>query len=108
MVWEIEKKDATSYKSYSLKRRLQNRYPSLQFVVPKNPNESDIVFAKDLTAETLYTEDRASIDEPSDTDLSTTDTDSEDDTFTISRTSGHHSSNLRDRYVSYNVTTVMF
>ena len=76
VVAEVEKVDASSYKTNSLKGRLQSTYPSLRFARPKNPNESDIVYAKQLSAETLFANSRASVDGPSGTDTST---DSEED-----------------------------
>lgn len=45
IVAEVEKVDASSYKTNSLKGRLQSTYPCLRFARPKNPNESDIVYA---------------------------------------------------------------
>ena len=89
IVAEVEKVDASCYKTNSLKSRLQSTYPCLRFATPKNPNESDIVYAKQLSAETLFASSRASVDGPSGTDTST---DSEEDEgFALPRRSASES-----------------
>eukprot|EP00057_Strongylocentrotus_purpuratus_P028770 XP_011683244.1 PREDICTED: uncharacterized protein LOC105447183 [Strongylocentrotus purpuratus] len=96
-VRDVEGKDIASYKSYNLKRRLQNLYPSLRFVQPKNRNESEIVFVNDLSTESLFSDDRACIDEPS--DRFDTDTDSEEDSYFLP-TARDSEPYLRERYTS--------
>ena len=97
VVAEVEKVDASSYKTNSLKGRLQSTYPSLRFARPKNPNESDIVYAKQLSAETLFANSRASVDGPSGTDTST---DSEEDEGFVLQRSRATGSTLTELYNS--------
>ena len=47
-VARVENLDASSYKTYRLKRRLKNTFPQLVFHSPKARSRSDIVFAKCL------------------------------------------------------------
>ena len=47
-VRDIESEDASNYRSYRLKERLQDRYPQLVFHTPKVRNKSEIVYAEDL------------------------------------------------------------
>ncbi|XP_038062706.1 uncharacterized protein LOC119733191 [Patiria miniata] len=72
--------DITSYKTTSLKRRLQLTFPQLCFHRPKDRRQSEIVFVDDIPVDTLV-EDRQLLKEalhsPSTTDTDTTDLDSE-------------------------------
>lgn len=47
-VRDIENEDATNYRTYRLKERLQERYPQLVFYTPKVRNKSEIIYVEDL------------------------------------------------------------
>ena len=47
-VRDIENEDATNYRTYRLKERLQDRYPQLVFRTPKVRNKSEILYVEDL------------------------------------------------------------
>ena len=69
-VARVENLDASSYKTYRLKRRLKNTFPQLVLHSPKARSRSDIVFAKCLdtgkVAETFMLQEQLS--EASDTE----------------------------------------
>ena len=92
-VASVENLDASSYKTFRLKRRLQNTFPQLVFHSPKARSRSEIVFAKCLdtgkVAETFMLQEQ----------LSET-SDSEDETENRNATAANHRSSLKEMYFS--------
>ncbi|XP_071810813.1 uncharacterized protein [Apostichopus japonicus] len=74
MVKKVQDVDASSYRTFKLKKRLQRCYPHLQFIKPNKRNDSEIVLsrlleAKDIAEEALTYEDgNLSLSEPSQDD----------------------------------------
>lgn len=82
-VSDVEQKDASGYKTWSLKQRIKRQYPQVCFVKPKRQYESEFVFADTLTAQDLVEESQQSDGDTTDTDTSSetdTDTPTGDDT----------------------------
>ena len=99
-VARVENLDASSYKTYRLKRRLKNTFPQLVFHSPKARSRSDIVFAKCLdtgkVAETFMLQEQLS--EASDTEE---EEENEDRNETErNATSANHRSSLKEMYFS--------
>ena len=92
-VARVENLDASSYKTFRLKKKLQNTFPQLVFHSPKARSRSEIVFAKCLdtgkVAETFMLQEQ----------LSET-SDSEDETENRNATSANHRSSLKEMYFS--------
>ncbi|XP_071853573.1 uncharacterized protein [Apostichopus japonicus] len=74
MVKKVQDVDASSYRTFKLKKRLQRCYPHLQFLKPNKRNDSEIVLsrlleAKDIAEEALtYEDENLSLSEPSQDD----------------------------------------
>ncbi|XP_071847519.1 uncharacterized protein [Apostichopus japonicus] len=52
-VKEVQGIDASSYRSYNLKKRLQGSYPQLQFLRPTRRYESEVVISRTVEAQNL-------------------------------------------------------
>ena len=50
IVQDTEMEDASNYKAFRLKKRLQNRFPRLVFHKPKRKRTSEIVYAEEISA----------------------------------------------------------
>ena len=97
-VARVENLDASSYKTYRLKRRLKNTFPQLVFHSPKARSRSDIVFAKCLdtgkVAETFMLQEQLS--EASDTE----EENEERNETERNATSANHRSSLKEMFFS--------
>jgi hypothetical protein len=72
-VARVENLDASSYKTFRLKRRLKNTFPQLVFHTPNSRNRSDIVFAECLdrgkVAETFMSQEQKSDSEETEDEI---------------------------------------
>lgn len=84
-VKDVESKDASNYKTHSLKQCLKRKYPQLCFLQPKKGYASEMVYVETLSTEDLVpgavgsegkeTDTTTDTDALSDTDTGTTDVD---------------------------------
>ncbi|XP_071812536.1 uncharacterized protein [Apostichopus japonicus] len=78
-VKDVEMKDASNYRTYSLKQRLKRRFPQLCFLQPKKRCSSEMVYVETLSAEDLVPEAVGSEADDTDTTTDTDNTDAEEE-----------------------------
>ncbi|XP_071821662.1 uncharacterized protein [Apostichopus japonicus] len=102
-VKDVEGIDASGYKTYNLKQRLQRRYPQLCFLKPKKIYASEMVYIETLSTEEIVPGVMGSESDTTTTDTDTTDHEKEVPPKRQRHGSGYQTrpnemSSLRDRY----------
>ena len=98
VVKQVEDADASNYRTFRLKKRLQEKFPRLVFHIPKERNKSEIVFAESINTGNVAENYLNEEDETSQSESDAEDEGENEDHETFTCTNDAKKATLKDLY----------